>query len=153
MAAPQLVRCANRHRSPGQPGPVDLHNRLKVFQAPAHLLDLLPDVGAGHGTEGDQHASARGFQDLGDLIGLQQRVDGIGDARRLGAEERDKGLRQQRKQQTHNIVASDAERVKHIASLRHAREEIAVADNDRFVGRVRVGEILDRGRIGIVGRA
>ncbi len=43
------------------------------------------------------------------------------------------------------------ERVKHIGSLRHAREEIAVAYHDRLVCWMRIGEVLDREGIGIVG--
>ena len=131
---------------------MDLHNRLEVFQAPAHLLDLLPDIRAGHGAERDQHLGARGFQDFRDLMRLEQRIDGIGDAGRFGAEQRDECLGQQRKQEAHHIAAVDAEGVKHVGGLRHARDEIAMADDDRIVGRVRIGEKLDRGRIGIVGR-
>ena len=71
-------------------------------------------------------------------MGLQQGVDGIGDACRFGAEQRYKSLGQQRKQQTDDIATADAESLKHVGGLRHARDEIAVADDDRVVGRVRI---------------
>ena len=131
---------------------MDLYNRLEVFQAAAHLFDLLPDVRTGHGAERNQHFGARSFQDFGDLIRLEQRVDGIGDPRRLRAEESDKGLRQQRQQEAHHGVAVHAEGMKHIGGLRHVRDEITVADDDRLVGRIRIRQVLDRGSIGIVGR-
>ena len=104
----------------------DLHDRLQMLQLPAHLLDLLPDVRARHRAERHQHRGARGLQDFRDLVRLQQRVDGIGDAGGLGAEQRDEGIRQQRQQEAHDIVLADAERMEHVGGLRHAADEIAI---------------------------
>ncbi len=42
--------------------------------------------------------------------------------------------------------------MEHVGGLRHAREEVAVGDDERRVGRVGIGQELDRGCIGIVGR-
>ena len=122
-----------------------------MLQLAADLLDLLPYVRAGHGAERDKDCCVRGLQDFCDLMRLQKRVDGIGDAGGLGAEQRDKGLRQQRKQEADDVATPDSERVEHVGGLRHARDEIAVGDHDRRVGRVGIGEELDRGRIGITG--
>ena len=132
---------------------MDLHDRLEVLQLAADLLHFLPDVGAGHGAERDQDLGVRGLEDFRDLMRLQKRVDGIGDAGGFGAEQRHKGLGQQRKQEAHHVAAADTERVKHVGGLRHARDEIAVADDDWRVGRVGIGQELDGGCIGIVGGA
>jgi hypothetical protein len=50
-------------------------------------------------------------------------------------------------------MGTRAKRVKHVGCLCHARDEVAVADDDGRVRRVGVGEKLDRRRIGIVRRA
>ena len=44
---------------------------------------------------------------------------------------------------------ADAERVKHVGGLRHAREEIAVGDHDRRIGRIGILQELERRRVGI----
>ena len=61
--------------------------------------------------------------------GSKQRVDGVGDAGGLGAEQRDEGIRHQRQQEAHDIVRADAQRMKHVGGLRDAADEIAVADH------------------------
>src|SRR3984957_9287471 len=131
----------------------DLHDRLEMLEMTANLLDLLPDVGARHRPERHQHRRARGFQDFRDLVRLQQRVDGIGNAGGLGAEQRDERFRQQRQHEAHDVVFADAERMEHVGGLCHPREEVAVGDDERRVGRVGIGQELDRRCSGIVGRA
>src|SRR5439155_19134614 len=64
-----------------------LHDRLEVLELRADLLDLLPDVGPRHWTERHQDLGICSLQDLRDLVRLQQRIDGIGDAGSLCAEQ------------------------------------------------------------------
>src|SRR4051795_12243502 len=61
-----------------------LHDRLEMLELRPDLFDLLPDVSAWHWPERHQDRCVRGFQDLNDLVRLQQRIDGIGDAGGLG---------------------------------------------------------------------
>ena len=130
---------------------IHLHDRLEVLEATAHLLDLLPDVGAGQGTERHQHLGLGGLQDLGDLVRLQQRVDRVGDASGLCAEQRGESFRHQGQHEADDVIGADAERMKHVGGLRHLRDEIAIGDHDRRVGRIGIWQELDRRRVRIGG--
>ena len=132
-------------------GAVDLHDCFKVLQLAADLLHFLPYVRAGHGAKRDKNCCVRGLQDFCDLIRLQKRVDGIGDAGCLGAEQRHKGLRQKRKQEAYHLATPVSERVEHVGGLRHARDEIAVGNYYWRICRISIGEELDGGCIGILG--
>ncbi len=72
----------------GSPPPNTCTIALRCLSCGADLLDLLPDVGARHRPERHQDLRVRSFQDLRDLVRLQQRIDGIGDAGGLRAEQR-----------------------------------------------------------------
>jgi hypothetical protein len=76
----------------GIAGTVDLHDGLEVLQLATNLLDLLPNVRSGHRAKRNQDLGIRSLEDFHDLMRLQKRVDGIGDAGCFGAEQRDKGL-------------------------------------------------------------
>ncbi|MGY4358199.1 hypothetical protein ACVW0J_004692 [Bradyrhizobium sp. i1.7.7] len=129
-----------------------LHDRLEMFQLRADLLDLLPDVGARHRPERNQNLGVRGLKDLRDLVRLEQGIDGIGDARGLGAEQRHEGIGHQRQHEADDVALLDAERVKHVGGLRDARDEIAIGDHERRVGRIGVLQELDRGPVGVARR-
>ena len=92
----------------------------------------------------------RRLQDFRDLVRLQERVDGIGDAGGLGPEQRHESIWHQRQQEAHDLAWTYAQRMKHVGGLRDAADEIAVADHEGLVGRIGVGEEFYRGRVRIV---
>ena len=72
--------------------------------------------------------------------GGEQRIDRIGDAGGLGTEQRAEALRHERQQQADDVARADAERVKGVRGLRHAVEELAVAEAKRRLVGLGVGE-------------
>ncbi|MET4113723.1 hypothetical protein ABIB85_000138 [Bradyrhizobium sp. JR1.5] len=116
------------------------------------LLDFLPDVCARHRPERHQDFCVRRFQNLRDLVRLQQGVDGIGDTGGLRAEQRYEGVRQQRQHEADDVALLHAKRVKHVGGLRDARDEVAVRDHDRRVGGIGILQELDRRSVGVAGR-
>ncbi|MGY3144997.1 hypothetical protein ACVWYQ_001996 [Bradyrhizobium sp. USDA 3397] len=103
----------------------------------------------GIGPERHQDLGVRGFQDFGELVRLEQRIDGIGDAGGLGAEQSDERIRHQGQHEADNVALLGAERVKHVGGLGDARDEIAVRDHQRRVGRIGILQELDRRPVGI----
>ncbi len=146
----QLAKRINAVR--GIAGPVHLHNGFEVLEPPRTCSTFCQMSVPGIGPRATSTRRARGIQDFRDLMRLQQRIDGIGDAGGLGAEQRDECLGKQRQQETHDIALADAEGMKHVGGLRHARDKIAMGDDDGFIRRISIGQELDGGRIGIVGR-
>ena len=129
-----------------------LHDRLEMLELRPDLFDLLPDVGARHRPERHQDFRVRGLQDLRDLVRLEQRIDGIGDAGGLRAEQRHEGVGHQRQHEADDVALLDAERVKHVGGLRDARDEVAIRDHDRRVGRIGILQELDRRPVGVARR-
>ena len=124
-------------------------DRLESRQLLADALDLDPEFGAGLRAHRDQHLGVGRAQDLGDLRRLQQRIDRVGDARGLRAEQRHEALGQQRQQEAHHVVRADAQRVEHVGGLRHARHELPVAQGQRRFARVGIGQELQGRRLGV----
>ncbi|MGY3074422.1 hypothetical protein ACVWZZ_000793 [Bradyrhizobium sp. LM6.10] len=83
---------------------------------------------------------------------LQERIDGIGDARGFRAEQRHEGIGHQRQHEADDVALLDAERVKHVGGLRDARDEVAVRHNDRRVGGIGILQELDRRLVGVARR-
>ncbi|MGY3420066.1 hypothetical protein ACVWZW_000541 [Bradyrhizobium sp. F1.13.4] len=129
-----------------------LYDRLEMLELRLDLLDFLPDVCARHRPERHQDFCVRRFQNLRDLVRLQERIDGIGDAGGLCAEQRYKGVRHQRQHEADDVALLDTKRVKHVGGLRDARDEVAVRDHDRRVGRIGVLQELERRPVGVTGR-
>jgi len=90
---------------------------------------------------------------ISDLVRLEQRIDGIGDAGGFRAEQRHEGVGHQRQHEADDVALLRAERVKHVGGLRDAADEVAVRDHDRRVRRIGVLQELDRGPVGIARRA
>ena len=90
----RVGRCSGHHaiRTHHDDG-AQLRQRL------SNPLHLVPDVAARNRAECDQNLRARSAQDLGELVGLEQGIDRIGDACRFRAEQGHEGLRHQRQQE------------------------------------------------------
>ena len=142
VAAQLLVEVVDALRFIG--GAVDHQHRLQLRQAALDLLHLVPDVAARQRADGDQHLGAGRAQDLAQLRRRQQRVHRVGDARRLRAEQAEVTLRQQRQQEADHVLRADAEAGKEVGRLRDLGKELGVAQGQRRLIGLGLGQELQR---------
>ncbi len=100
----------------------DAEQHRRVGQLAQRRLDLGPQPRHEIRIGRQQHPAARLAQQRGDLMRLQQEIDGIGEAGGLRADHGDEALRQQRQQHRNRRSRLDAERAKQVGRLRHARK-------------------------------
>ncbi|MNF83129.1 hypothetical protein D3C84_654460 [compost metagenome] len=62
---------------------IDGHDSRQLWQALAQRGDLLPQVSTGERRQGDQHRGIGSADQFGDVLRLQQRIDGIDDPGRF----------------------------------------------------------------------
>ncbi|MCY1353589.1 hypothetical protein D9M69_399340 [compost metagenome] len=108
-------------------GHVDDDHRVQLRQLAAQAVHLVPQVGAGEGRQGDQHLGGGGVHQFGDVLGVEQRVDGVDDAGRLAAPEGEVGVRQVRQQERHRAARAHAEAVEGVGGLGDLGEQLGVA--------------------------
>jgi hypothetical protein len=102
----------------------------------------------GAGPSATSTLGAGGAQDLGDLHRGEHRIDGIGDARGLRAEQRAEGLRHERQQDADHVARPDAEGVERVRRLRRPRDEGAMRDRQRRLAGVGAAQEAKRRRLG-----
>ncbi len=90
-----------------------------------------------------------GVHDVAYLDRLKQGVDGVGDARRLGAPEREMCLRKVRKDVGDDIAGADPEVMEQIGRLGDPASELPVGYLHRAVPHLAGHEEVERNRIGI----
>ena len=115
-------------RSAGPPTRITVV-RVGTAWRTASTLSQTPGKTAGVGPE--QHAAFRLAQQPRQVLGLEQEIDRVGDARRLRAEQGEKRLRQDGQQHRNGIAFADPELAKEVGRLDDALLELAVADVPR----------------------
>ncbi|MNE48543.1 hypothetical protein D3C80_1430120 [compost metagenome] len=117
-----------------QVGHVHADHRLEAGKLAAQRLDLGPQVGAGEGRQGHQQLGIGGLDQLGDMLGFQQRIDRVDDPGRLAAPDGEVGLRQVGQQERHRLARAQAEAVKGVGGLGDLAQQLLVIEAiDGFV--------------------
>ncbi|MNQ56253.1 hypothetical protein D3C85_703700 [compost metagenome] len=118
-----------------QVGQVHRDYGFQLRQPVAQAGHLVPEIGAGEWRQGHQHPGIGRMDQLGDVLGLQQRVDGVDYARRLATPEGEVGLRQVRQQEGHRLARPHAQMVEGIGGLGDPGQQFCVGQLEgRFLG-------------------
>ena len=92
---------------------------LEPWAKPAHSPHARPDLQRGVGPQRHQDIGLRSLNQLGDMFGIQQVIDGAGQARDLGPEEREIGLRNGRQQERHARFIAARKAVEEVGRAPH----------------------------------
>jgi hypothetical protein len=142
----QLV-LQHRHAGLGARARADLDQRQRVVLH--HLLGHRPHRELVVRAERHQHLGVRGFQQRGDVLGLQQVVDGADAPGELRAPEHHVGLGRVGREHGDRVVGSHAHRAEQVGRAVDARQQRAVGDAARRCVQRRVrqeGQRLARGK-------
>ena len=96
---------------------IDLDNGVHLGRLLDRLGHLLGEVGLGEWLERDHDLGVGLAQDGADVVGLEQRVDRVGDARDHRAEQGEDGLSAVRHHQSDNVLLADPEAAQQIRRL------------------------------------
>ena len=123
---------------------------LKRRHAVDNRVGLLPErriIGCGGN---DQHCRLFGDQEIGDGVGIEQKVDRAGDARDLSANESRRNLGQRRAKEGNGAAGRRyAERAKKIGRARYLFEQSLVRQRDGALFRIAGGHNRERRSLGM----
>ncbi|MCY1411902.1 hypothetical protein D9M71_272980 [compost metagenome] len=114
-----------------QVGQVDGDDGLKLRQAVTQAGHLVPEIGAGERRQGHQHPGVGRMDQFGDVLGLQQRVDGIDHAGRFPTPDGEMGMRQVRQQERHRLARPHTQVVEGVGRLGDPRQQLGISQLER----------------------
>ncbi|KAF1045080.1 MAG: hypothetical protein GAK34_02452 [Delftia tsuruhatensis] len=114
--------------------------------------DFLADAGIVLVRPGDQKARARGPHQGRDLLGTQQRIDGLHDARRLAAPQRKVVLHAAGQQDGHRVAGAHAQRMQGVGRLVDLAQQFGIAQVPGIIHAAGLGQKAQRPALAVLTR-